>query len=65
MFIQSFLFLSLEYAENSRFYLNWVILKKGWETLNFVKKFSISLLGFVPFDLFLFMLANCGTLTCI
>lgn len=39
MFLQSFLFISLDYVENYRFYLNWVILKKGWETLNFVKFF--------------------------
>ena len=55
MFIQSFLFLRLDYAKNSRFYLNWVILKKGWETLNFVKFFSISWLGSIPFDLFVFV----------
>ena len=45
----------------------WVgfIFEKGLETLNFVKKISISLLGFVPFGLFVFVLAPCGILTCI
>ena len=65
MFIQSFLFIYLDYAENSRVYFSWVILKKGWETFNFVKILSISWLGFVPFDLFVFMLENYGILTCI
>ena len=55
MFIKSFLFISLDCAKNSRYYLNWVILKKGWETLNFVKFFSISWLGSIPFDLFVFV----------
>ena len=60
MFIQSFLLIFLDCAENSRFYLNWVIFEKGWETLNFVNFFSISWLSSVPFDLFVFVLANCG-----
>ena len=42
-----------------------LFLKKGWETLKFVKILSISWLGFVPFDLFVFMLENYGILTCI
>ena len=60
MFIQSSLFIYLDYAENSKFYLIWVILKKGWETFNFVKILSISWLGFVPFGFFVFVLANYG-----
>ena len=58
MFIQSFLFIYLDYAENSRFYFIWVILKKGWETFNFVKIVSISWLGVVPFGFFVFVFTN-------
>jgi len=60
MFIQSSLFIYLDYTENFWFYLIWVILEKGWETFNFVKILSISWLGFVPFGLFVIVLANCG-----
>ena len=49
----------------SRFYLNWGIFEKGLGTLNFVQIFLISQLAFVPFGLFVFVLAPCGILTCI
>ena len=61
MFIQSLFFISLDYVENFRFYLNWSIFEKGLGTLDFVNFFFlISWLGFVPFGLFVFVLANCG-----
>ena len=40
MFIQSLLFISLNYVENFRFYLNLGIFEKGLGTLDFVKKFQ-------------------------
>ena len=42
MFIESLLFISLDYVENFWFYLNWGIFEKGLRTLVFVKFFSIS-----------------------
>ena len=44
----------------SKFYLYWGIFEKGLGTLNFVQIFLIFWLGFVPFGLFVIVLALCG-----
>ena len=58
MFLQSFLFIFLDYADNFQVFLELGIFEEGLVTYDFVKKISNFLLGFVPFVLL--VLALCG-----